>query len=270
MIGTAIGLAAQFAPTVYQAILGLNQSNQADKISPDARPVYKTPEAEKAALNLQRMLASSNAPGYTQAKEDIEATGANTLLQSMKGVNPNVAQLYKNQTKNLLDLNMDNEMFRERQMNNLVDSYQRIGTYQDKEFNFNKAQPYAYALNQSMQLKDASNNNIYGALGQGAEGLINSLSLLNENTGVGNKQAEQTTLSPAGEKVDGVPYASPLFQPEKIADNYAGLTDAQKQKSATIGGVITPQSNAQMDEMLKLLIENPEAFKKLYQNSMQF
>lgn len=184
-VNPLLGLAVTLAPSIYQGILGANQDNQANSISPGARPKYEIPSAEKAALNLQRMLASSNAPGYTQAKEDVEAGGANALLQSMKFGTPNVAQMYKNKTDALLDLNTNNEMFRERQLGNLTNKLSEYAGFQEKQFDINKMQPYNYAMQQSMDLKDASNQNIYGALDQGGAGIITAMQLLNGGTGAG-------------------------------------------------------------------------------------
>lgn len=174
-VNPLLGLAVTLAPSIYQGILGSKQSKQADEISPGARPKYEIPSAEKAALNLQRMLASSNAPGYTQAKEDVEAGGANSLLQTMKFGTPNVAQMYKNKTDALVDLNINNETYRERQLNNLTNKLTEYAGFQEKEFNINKMQPYNYALQQSMNLKDASHQNIYGALDQGGAGVIEGM-----------------------------------------------------------------------------------------------
>lgn len=267
-IGALLGLATSLAPTIYQGILGMNQNDQANKVSPGARPKYEIPSAEKAALDLQRMLASSNMPGYAGAKEDIEAGGANALLQTLKSSNPDVSRMYKNQTDALRDLSGDNAAFRERQLEGLTNKLSEYAGYQEKEFDINKMQPYDYALQQSMDLKDASNQNIYGALGQGAEGLINAMNLLN----TGGKEGE-TGVAGAdgivsgggvqeGAKLDGsgVPLATDFTSMKApVYNNLAGLTDKLKQVSATQGGVVTPESNAQVDEMLKLLIANPNA-----------
>ena len=174
-VNPLLGLAVTLAPSIYQNILGKKQAKQADDISPGARPKYEIPSAEKAALNLKRMLASSNAPGYTQAKEDVEAGGANALLQSMKFGTPNVAQMYKNKTDALVDLNINNETYRERQLDGLTNKLSEYAAFQEKEFDINKMQPYNYALQQSMYLKDASIQNKYNALDQGGAAVITGM-----------------------------------------------------------------------------------------------
>lgn len=279
-INPLLGLAVTLAPSVYQGILGANQDNQANSISPGARPKYEIPSAEKAALNLQRMLASSNAPGYTQAKEDVEAGGANALLQTMKFGTPNVAQMYKNKTDALVDLNINNETYRERQLDGLTNKLSEYAAFQEKEFDINKMQPYNYAMQQSMDLKDASNQNIYGALDQGGAGIITAMNLLNGGTGMtGGKVAAPNTnraiTSGGGNKVatgdNGVPLATDFTDMKTPTyDNLQVLSDTLKKQAATVGGVVTPQSNAQIDGMIKMLIENPDAFKKLFQNSISF
>ena len=174
-VNPLLGLAVTLAPSIYQNILGKKQAKQADDISPGKRPEYEIPSAQKAALNLQRMLASSNAPGYTQAKEDVEAGGANALLQTMKFGTPNVAQMYKNKTDALVDLNINNETYRERQLEGLTKGYEKYAPFQEKEFDINKMQPYNYALQQSMYLKDASIQNKYNALDQGGAAVITGM-----------------------------------------------------------------------------------------------
>lgn len=276
-INPLLGLAVTLAPSVYQGILGANQDNQANSISPGARPKYEIPSAEKAALNLQRMLASSNAPGYTQAKEDVEAGGANALLQTMKFGTPNVAQMYKNKTDALVDLNINNETYRERQLGNLTNKLSEYAGFQEKEFDINKMQPYNYAMQQSMDLKDASNQNIYGALDQGGAGIITAMQLLNGGTGVtngtsaaNNKVVNTNRGTPVigGNKgvvgESGVPLATDFTDTKApVYENLSQLSDALKQQAATSGGVVTPESNKQIDAMLSMLISNPNAMAQI-------
>jgi hypothetical protein len=230
-VNPLLGLAVTLAPSIYQVILGDKQDNQANAISPGARPKYEIPSAEKAALNLQRMLASSNAPGYTQAKEDVEAGGANALLQTMKFGTPNVAQMYKNKTDALVDLNVNNEIYRERQLNNLTNKLTEYAGFQEKEFDINKMQPYNYAMQQSMDLKDASHQNIYGALDQGGAGIITAMQLLNGGVLNGLGSATEKTANknrgvggggkavPEGTPVESIDVATLTSNPEfqKIA-----------------------------------------------------
>lgn len=241
-IGALLGLATSLAPTIYQGILGMNQNDQANKVSPGARPKYEIPSAEKAALDLQRMLASSNMPGYAGAKEDIEAGGANALLQTLKSSNPNVSQMYKNQTDALRDLSGDNAAFRERQLEGLTNKLSEYAGYQEKEFDINKMQPYNYALQQSMDLKDASNQNIYGALGQGAESLVNAMNLLN----TGGKESGGGVADPTSNK-DGAE--------EMVRTASGGLLNTGTARTPTV------YPNSQVGN----IINSPE-FKKIAEN----
>lgn len=273
VINPLLGLAASLAPTIYQGILGNKQADQANAISPGARPQYQIPNAAKSALGLQSMLASGNAPGYELAKEDLQAGTANALLQQSKFGNPNVGASYKNLTDAMRGLNIDNMGFRERQMENLVRSYDNFAGYQDKQFDINKMQPYQYALGQSEALKDASIQNQFRALDQGAALGIKALELINNGAEgkMGNVGGGVNRVSARAESVDGTPLATDFttFKKEN-PQQYAALSDALKQQSATQGGVITPASNAQVDDMIKMLIADPEAFKKLFQNTMSF
>ena len=93
----------------------------------------------------------------------------------MKFGTPNVAQMYKNKTDALVDLNINNETYRERQLEGLTKGYEKYAPFQEKEFDINKMQPYNYALQQSMYLKDASIQNKYNALDQGGAAVITGM-----------------------------------------------------------------------------------------------
>lgn len=246
-----IGLGVSLAPTIFQSILGANQSKQAEDVSPGARPKYEIPSAEKASLDLTRMLAGSNAPGYNIAKADIEGAGANNLLTGIKFGGADVAQTYKNQTDALSDLNAGNEAFRERQLNNLTNKLSEFAGYQDKAFDINKMQPYEYALNQSKELKDASNQNIYGALSDASSGVLELMKTFNGGVGATGKTANPTT-----QDFEAMTNNPQFWEQLKTSDpaTYAKLSDAMKQKSATNGGVVGVESNPALDQMLQSLI----------------
>lgn len=176
MISPFVSLAASLAPTVFQGILGINQNQQAKDVAPGARPVYEIPTGAKNALNLSRMTAAGNMPGYDQTRENIEAAAASAVLQGSKFGNPAISQAYRGVTSALKDLGVENAGFRERQMNNLINSYQNYAGYQEKAFDINEMQPYEYALQQAQDLKNASNENIYGALGDLSTGIIDTMS----------------------------------------------------------------------------------------------
>lgn len=254
-----IGLGVSLAPTIFQSILGANQSKQAEAVSPGARPKYEIPAAEKASLDLTRLLAGSNAPGYTIAKNDIESAGANALLTGSKFGGVDVAQMYKNQTSALSDLNAGNEAYRERQLQNLTGKLSEFAGYQEKAFDINKMQPYQYALQQSMDLKNASNQNIYGALSDASSGILEMLKLGGGGLGATTKTTE--TITPEYSAMSDNPQ---FWEQLKTSDpvTYAKLSDAMKQKSANIGGVVGVESNPNMDKLLQLLISNPDALKQ--------
>jgi hypothetical protein len=70
---------------------------------------------------------------------------------------------------------------------------------------------------------------------------------------------------------NGVPLATDFTDMKTPTyENLQALSDTLKKQAATSGGVVTPESNAQIDGMIKLLMENPDAFKKLYQNAISF
>jgi hypothetical protein len=85
--------------------------------------------------------------------------------------------------------------------------------FQEKEFDINKMQPYNYALQQSMNLKDASHQNIYGALDQGGAGIITAMQLLNGGVLNGLGSATEKTANKnrgAGGGGKGVPEGTPV------------------------------------------------------------
>jgi hypothetical protein len=141
------------------------------------------------------MMAAGNAPGYEMAKEDVMAATAGTLGATMRGVMPNTQAAYRNMTDALGDINTNNMDWRGRQMDNLVKSYGDYAGYQEKAFDINEMQPYEYALQQSMDLKDASIQNTYGALDTGAASAIKALELLGPDY---HRKASKTRAAAGG------------------------------------------------------------------------
>ena len=267
MIAPLVSLAASLAPTVFQTILGVNQNQQAQDVAPGARPVYEIPDAAKRSLELQRRAAAGNMPGYDTTRESIEAAGANAVLQGSKFGNPNITQAYRGVTSALKDLGVENAGFRERQMNNLIDSYSNFAGYEEKAFDINQMQPYEYALQQAQMLKNASNQNIYGALGDAAAGIINTMSAysMGGNGKSADPNANKVSLSTGTGTENGLPLNENFTTQKTISpETYSQLSDMLKQVSATQGGVLPVVSDPTMDAKINMLISNPAMMGELY------
>ena len=116
-------------------------------------------------------------------------------------------------------------------------------------------------------LKNASNQNIYGALGDAAAGIINTMSAysMGGNGKSADPNANKVSLSTGTGTENGLPLNENFTTQKTISpETYSQLSDMLKQVSATQGGVLPVVSDPAMDAKINMLISNPAMMGELY------
>lgn len=232
-----IPLLAAMAPELLTAGLGAFQLIQGNKMGNVERPVKEVNPADTEALNLSRTLASvREAPGVAGAKRDLNAATSEALDVARRTGEVDIASIYGNKTKALLDLADTNVNFNMQSMNNLVGELQQYATKQDQVWEYNVNQPYQEQVATSSALKGAGVQNLSGALGDISALGLNKMNL-DAFTEMFGKKTVPPTTTVTGNNVDPVisgnlPRAQPNFSQNAGGSVYSGTNTTDQVQQA--------------------------------------
>lgn len=180
-------------PELFKLGLGVSQAIRARKIEKSQqRPVYQIPGAAQQALANQQNLAMGQAPGLSTALNQMAQSQAGSLAamqNSGGGMGERLAAMAltdRNASNAALEAGAMQEQWRAQQMGNLINEQNRFANWQERAWEYNKNKPYEEAMAKSADLRDAANENFYGAVKAGG-GLIASALKGKDATGAAGK-----------------------------------------------------------------------------------
>lgn len=189
--------AATAIPAIYQGITGLKQSADAKKIEKtNVRPEFRTPEQIQEALGLSRVAYNDpRLAGYTNALNQLGANVANasqtardigggtaSQLAAMQGAQ-NVA------SQGAVNLGIAGAQQQQQDMARLQNRLDISGEYANKEWEWNRQQPYMDAAAAASALREGGQRNTFAALNNLAS------TALNTSFGQNNGQSAKKTPS---------------------------------------------------------------------------
>lgn len=159
--------------SIFGAIKGTNNK----------RPDYDIPESAKQALELAKINATGQMPGYTQAKDQNNLTTANLI--SAGANNGNITQMLPaiaaRASLNNRNLSTDNANYQAGARRELRGAYNQYGKYEDQEFQMNEFAPYAQKFQESRDMVGAGLQNFNTAISNyGMYQLSNSANMLSQ------------------------------------------------------------------------------------------
>ena len=161
----ALPFLAAIAPEILSAGLGAFQTVQGNKFGRIERPEKQISDSDKEALNISRSLATTReAPGVTGAKRELDAGVSEALDVARRTGNVDIATMYGNKTKALLELSDTNVNFNNASMAALVGDLQQMGDKEDQVWDYNVNQPYQNQVQTAAALKGAGVQNISNSL----------------------------------------------------------------------------------------------------------
>lgn len=174
------------------------QNDQAKKLSKTGRPEYEIPPAVREAVNLARLqAANSKLPGQNLMEQKLDNTTSRGLAE-LKNVstNPsqlaaNAAKLYSYQQDAQNNLNIAGAQNYNNNQAMLRGQLGQLGQYQDKQWDYNKFQPYVNDMAASSALREGAFRNATAAG-------------INTATGIGNLAAlryAQNQMNPSAQGV---------------------------------------------------------------------
>lgn len=172
-IGAIFGAAAGLIPAIFKGISGLGQIREGNKMKP-VDPGFRRNEA---VIDNARILgdryANYQMPGYSQAQNQIGASTANAFAQGSQGASSGgdvldlATKLAFGQQQSLNQLALQNAVGKEQALSQSLNANAAAGQEYVNENAYDR-DIYQQQLRQKAALQQAGNENLYGAIDQGA------------------------------------------------------------------------------------------------------
>jgi len=174
--------AAAAIPSIFQGISGISQANRGKKmLANNIRPNYQRPNEVNQGLALaEQAYANGVMPGTSQAINNISGSGAAMLGQATQAAGSSgdildaITKINYNQGEQFSNLAAQQAAFKAQQLQAYQQQLANSAGYADKEFAYNKDQPYQQTRQEGLDLIGAGNQNIGGAV-NGAASIGTSL-----------------------------------------------------------------------------------------------
>jgi hypothetical protein len=180
-------LAAQAIPTAINLAQAISQKKKANEFAKTQRPQYEIPQGVLDAVNQSKYLASMRElPGQNLMEGRL---GQNTAkgIAEMKNVaaNPadlasNVARMYGAQNDAMNNIGIQAGQNWLGQQGQLNQSLNRLGQYQQQQWDYNKNQPYQNAMAASSALNEGAFRNAMAGGTNIASGISGALNMQNQ------------------------------------------------------------------------------------------
>jgi hypothetical protein len=159
--------AAQAAPYVMQGIQGISQNSQGNKLAAmNQRPTYNIPSSMNKAVGIAEGNMLAEMPGQSRAEANI-GSGSAAALDAVREAGGGSAsimaaatQIHQNQSDAYSDLATKANLFKMQNQQNLVNTLQAFGDYQDQEWYLNKYNPYMERAAAARALKGSGQQNM--------------------------------------------------------------------------------------------------------------
>lgn len=170
---TALSMGLGLGSQALQLINSIQQLKASSDIAKNnTRPNYEIPEAVTESLNLSRRNASmTELPGQSTMEARMGSTVSGAVGQGIKGASSQanlldfIGKQYNTQQEGMQNIGMQAAQQWSNNQNALKNDLNNYGTYQEKQWNLNKYEPYQVAAAKAAALQKA-----------GTEGLVGSLS----------------------------------------------------------------------------------------------
>lgn len=166
LLGAGLGLAGNIFSGIQGARLGRKQMglgqdmiDEAQKLSAAyQRPEMQTPEAINMMMQLSQGRQYQNLPGMNIAQNQLgqsTASGLNAINEMSSGAEGigAIANLYSNQMKGQQNLAMQNAQYQDQNQQQYLGALNDLGNWQQKAWQWNKADPYLMAQEKASQLE---------------------------------------------------------------------------------------------------------------------
>ena len=177
-------------PAVMQMITAFNQRQDANALADVKRPERSVPPAVQEMINRARILGTqTKAPGADVLENRLlssTASGVNDINQaatSSSSALSALSNLYGNQMGGMQDLSVRNQDYTQKMQEQLLGLLPQLGAEQNKNWEWNKADPYTQAKAAESALRYGSMMNLQGGaknLAGGITGAMDTNSLLEQ------------------------------------------------------------------------------------------
>jgi hypothetical protein len=132
------------------------------------RPGYTIPSEVYAMLGQMQERTTSGMPGFMKENMLSEGAGMTNMLKesSVSGASlqGSVNQLAGNISKQMTGLEIMNSQFKDTARVDYGNALLQMADYKDKQFDFNKNQPYQMAMNEYLNKKNSAEANLFGGM----------------------------------------------------------------------------------------------------------
>lgn len=142
-----------------QISLGNDMISEAQKLSAAyQRPEMQTPEAINMMMQLSQGRQYQNLPGMNMAQNQLGQSTAsgmsaiNEMSSGSEGIGA-IANLYANQMKGQQNLAIQNAQYQDQNQQQYLGALEGLGNWQQKAWQWNKADPYLMAQEKAAQLE---------------------------------------------------------------------------------------------------------------------
>ena len=171
-------LLSQIIPAAVKGVKAIQQGKQARELAKTPRPKYEIPQEVMQQLNQAKYMAGmSELPGQNLLEGRIGANinkGVSELERvsaTPSNLSSNVAKLYMGGNDQINDIGMAASQQWLRNQGMLSNVLGNVGTYRDKEFDYNMNQPYQNNMAAASALREGSYRNVQSASQDLASGL---------------------------------------------------------------------------------------------------
>jgi len=243
------GLAAALA--AYQFGEGVSQTRKGKKLLNTSRPKYEIPQAETDAYNATRF-------NYGTSSSNVQEAGRNALdenfsqqVGAIEQTATDSSQMLAaltaaNKSRNMANVTLDQNAIGQKQndLNALLSASHVYSQFKDKEWDWNKKQPYEDTMLAASALIKAGKENKYGALNSVAN--VGTSLLSNTDSPTDDTTATTATDTPQGGDYSGTtnPAGSPFTTATgtgSTTPSFMGNNQLVQAKQANAGGYATPQ-----------------------------
>lgn len=266
IVGSGIGI----ANSVVNAIKGIKQVKDGKKIQEkldvQGRPILDTPEAFNEIEGLVRSnYLDPRLAGETRIKDSIKAREANQIQNIQDTASSGADALF---AYGLANANTDNSLFnvdmkayeqQQNDYNKLLSTLGQKANYEEKQFDFNVAQPFMQSAEQAKALIAAGEQNRNNAFENKAGYATSAFSgMAGGSKGGGNKFQTGQVNARATPSTGG----TAIFNPIEIQNdvNQSGMNTQANVSAAN--GVVNDSNMAQIQQLLQLLNANPGLVNK--------
>ena len=168
LAATLIPAVAQAGMGIYQMYKGAKQADQAQAMQQD----YVIPQEIYDTLTTAEIQALEGMPAEQKAQfvQNIERSASQGIgaLQDRRAGVAAIPALVQNQNDAYMNLATQDAVARQANIDRLQAARGQMAGYLDKQYDLNVFQPYMAQLESAQSMKGAGMQNIYGALGSGA------------------------------------------------------------------------------------------------------